>query len=233
MANRPVFIPDINGPPYFIEKKVDFKWFPGLSLQQKQRSIAEMHREAFTQHGLHSVLEISSKSTEKTGVTLSAFNLILNDPELGKLNVEVAFQGSKVFRDGGPFTDLYRKTAREAKRDPRIKESGNLIFFQFRNEKWRLEPKTAFYDWLYLSALVGNPDHAKKLLVFEGFTDIEFNPKRSINCQARSAAMYVALSKRDLLDEALLSKGKFLSILWPNENGTMQMQLPLRDGTKQ
>jgi hypothetical protein len=33
-----------------------------------------------------------------------------------------------------------------------------------------------------------------------GFTDIECNPERSINCQARSFAAFVALQKRDELD---------------------------------
>jgi len=34
---------------------------------------------------------------------------------------------------------------------------------------------------------------------YEAFTDIEFNPEKSINCQAYSIAMFVSLSKRNLL----------------------------------
>jgi len=39
----------------------------------------------------------------------------------GRIKLELAFQGSKVFEHGGPFTDLYRKGDKEigqAKRDP-------------------------------------------------------------------------------------------------------------------
>ena len=47
-----------------------------------------------------------------------------------------------------------------------------------------------------------------------GFTDIEFNPKRSINCQARSCATLVTLDARGLLAECLDSPGRFIQLLW-------------------
>jgi hypothetical protein len=46
----------------------------------------------------------------------------------------------------------------------------------------------------------------------DGFTDIEFNPEKSVNCQARSCAFFVALEKRDLLDEAMSSFENFSAI---------------------
>ena len=46
-----------------------------------------------------------------------------------------------------------------------------------------------------------------------GFTDIEFNPQRSINCQARSAALFLSLMKRGELDEALQSPSAFIRAL--------------------
>lgn len=68
--------------------------------------------------------------------------------------LEMAFQGSKVFAAGGPFTDIYHaKDSRDAKRDPRLKESGPLIGFPFENVNFPLGPKTAFYDWLYINSL--------------------------------------------------------------------------------
>jgi hypothetical protein len=39
---------------------------------------------------------------------------------------------------------------------------------------------------------------------FEGFSDIVFNPKRSLNCQARAAALFVSLSQNELLNEQIL-----------------------------
>jgi hypothetical protein len=100
--------------------------------------------------------------------------------------LECAFQGSKIFERGGPYTDLYAADVRDAKRDPRLHSSGRLVGFNFENLCFPLEPKTAFYDWLYLNALLPHRDWLTRLRRFVGFTDIEFNPARSINCQARS-----------------------------------------------
>ena len=121
---------------------------------------------------------------------------------------------------GGPFTDLYRKGEKEigeAKRDPRLKGSGALIGFRFEGFDFPLEPKTVFYDWLYCSFLSGYRDWAVKLYDYAGFTDIEFNPHRSINCQARSAALFLSLMKRGQLDEALQSPADFIRVLSKSE----------------
>jgi hypothetical protein len=61
--------------------------------------------------------------------------------------LEMAFQGSKVFERGGPYTDLYAvEDARDTKRDTRLKESGPLTGFTFESFSFPLEPKTVFYD---------------------------------------------------------------------------------------
>nr|WP_272214503.1 hypothetical protein [Marinicella sp. W31]MDC2880121.1 hypothetical protein [Marinicella sp. W31] len=159
-------------------------------------------------------MEISSKSEESLGIALSAFNLKLNYPQTGNpLPLECAFQGSKVFEEGGPYTDLFNVSPREAKRDPRLKSSGRLVAFRFGGEDWPLEPQTGFYDWLYISALVRQPQLAERLLDYSAFTDIEFNPEKSINCQAYSAALYVSLSLRGLLRRAATDRKAFLAAL--------------------
>lgn len=38
------------------------------------------------------------------------------------------------------------------------------------------------------------------LLNYNAFTDIEFNPKKSLNCQAYSVAMFVSIYKRNLIN---------------------------------
>ena len=48
---------------------------------------------------------------------------------------------------------------------------------------------------------------------FAGFTDIEFNPSKSINCQARSCALFVALIKRELFDDAIQSPESFIETM--------------------
>ncbi|TXE72098.1 DarT1-associated NADAR antitoxin family protein [Serratia nevei] len=213
MAVRPVFIPTNAGDVLSITKDVTFPWAPGMSKTQKQKSIKALHLAA-NQQGLDSLLEISSKSENELGVALSAFNLRIKTKRLAKeFTVESAFQASKVFEMGGPYVDILDKSSIDAKRDMRLKESGGLVNFKFYNTVWPLIPRTAFYDWLYLSALNQNKALAFELLKFNGFTDIEFNPDKSINCQARAAALFVSLVNKNMLNDVLSSKDSFLSLL--------------------
>ena len=214
MASRPVFIPALEGQALVSTRNLDFQWFAGLSLSQKQKSIGALHQAAHALPGMDKVLEVSSKSTEPLGVALSAFNLCFAHSVLGhSLSVECAFQGSKVFEQGGPFTDIYAMTSREAKRDERLRCSGRLTGFEFANVQWPLEPQTAFYDWLYISALKHRADLAEQLSAYSAFTDIEFNPQKSINCQAYSVALFVSLQQRNHLEQATASPAAFLRYL--------------------
>ncbi|UNU73301.1 hypothetical protein LU293_09600 [Moraxella nasovis] len=81
----------------------------------------------------------------------------------------------------------------------------------FYGSKWELNPTTAFYDWLYINALNQNKQYHHELLSYQAFTDIEFNPEKSINCQAYSVAMFVALAKNDMLG-VLKDKEAFLGL---------------------
>lgn len=213
MASRPVFIVNQNKKDFVEEKNIIFEWFPGFSFTQKQKSVESLHYNIKSYNPELKVLEISSKSNEELGVLLSAFNLIIETKNNKKFSVETAFQASKVFQYGGPYLDLYEKTSKEAKKDPRIRNSGNLLYFQFFSRKWELEPKTLFYDWLYMNALSLNKDLSREILNYDGFTDIEFNPEKSINCQAKSAALYVALYKANLLNKALSSVDNYKEIM--------------------
>lgn len=57
--------------------------------------------------------------------------------------------------------------------------------------------KTAFYDWLYIRAAIDTIPHVQSLLGdYTGFTDIEFNPEKSLACQARSCAILRTLALR-------------------------------------
>ncbi|EQA0399667.1 hypothetical protein AWE03_004171, partial [Escherichia coli] len=126
MAVRPVFVPTDAGHLLSLTKDVDFPWAPGMSKTQKQKSIKALHAAA-NEQGLNSLLEISSKSEDEVGVKLSAFNLIIKTQKLCKeFTVESAFQASKVFERGGPYVDILHKSSMDAKKDIRLKESGNL-----------------------------------------------------------------------------------------------------------
>ena len=210
MAERPVFVPTMTGSMLVHEIPISFLWHPGLAAAQKKKNVDELHHAASVR-GLSPLLEISSKSELEVGRRLSAFHLKIS-VEDRETTVECAFQGSKVFEKDGPFTDLYWVTSREAKRDPRVRESGKLIKFRFEGRDYPITPATVFYDWLYFKALFPHREWLKKRENWAGFTDIEFNPERSINCQARSFAAFISLQKRDLIEEANASFDKFKSL---------------------
>lgn len=231
MAQRPVFLPTQNAP-FSAERAVEFQWFPGFALAQQRRSIAALH-EAADRSGIGPVLEISSKSPAELGVKLSAFNLRLRFGD-AIAPVEAWFQSGKVFQGGGPYLEFLTMPGREIKRDPRLKSSGRLVEFRFADEAWPLMPRTSFYDWLYLNALAQQPELAEQLLGFDGFTDIAFNPEKSLNCQARSAAMFVGLARAGLSGSIVQGRDAFISDVYghrPAGSGASGRQelLPLVD----
>jgi hypothetical protein len=213
MANRPLYLPvSARENPRVQIKNIDFTWFAGFSIQQKQKSIESLHTVGQTL-GIKSILEVSSKSTEEQGVALSAFNLMIKTRKNKSFSVESAFQSSKVFEHGGPFTELLQSSSIDAKKDIRLKESGNLVSFSFYDRDYPITPRTSFYDWLYINALNHNQKLKSFVLTYQAFTDIEFNPKKSLNCQAYAVALFVSLFKTGMLENALVSFEAFLDIL--------------------
>ncbi len=228
MAKRPVFIATGKENHLVDEILVNFEWNPGFSSIQKKKNVAALHESA-KKRNLFPVLEISTKSEELLGKRLSAFNLKLKT-DIGEIALEAAYQGSKVFENGGPYTDIYKKVGLRAKTDERIRKSGQLIRFEYFGQEWPLIPKTAFYDWLYLSALRPYQDFLQRLFGYKGFTDIEFNPQKSINCQARSCALLVSLLRLGQFDRALVSQREFIDVISTSSLGGDQ-SAELRQGS--
>ena len=225
MAIRPVFYVRQTCP-YFNEEPVEFPYAPGFAVIQKQKNIYSLHREFLRKHENARIIEVSSKSENPIGVQLSAFNLslVINGQ---KTTVESAFQSSKVFQNGGPYTDLLYMPSHIAKNDPRLREHGPLIGFRLNNEDFPLEPKTLFYDWLYLNAVSKDRILSDRICDYNSFTDIEFNPKKSINCQARSAAMFVSLRTTGMLKSALKDIQQFRDIVYGLPNASIEEQMSL------
>ena len=183
MAERPVFLirsGKVVGIPY------TFQWFPGFAVSQKQKSIESLHEAIRQSDGAAAPLEVSTKSRCDIGAKLSAFNL-----RLGGYTLENVFQSAKVFENGGPFSDLLEVPPKEAKRDPRLRASGPLRAFRYQGEAFPLTPKTVFYDYIYMQAVKESlpAEAAEAIRGYTHFTDIEFNPARSTNTQARAAAL--------------------------------------------
>ncbi len=215
MAERPVFFPSLKPGRLVEEFSVEFLWHKGMAPSQKKKNVAELHQAA-EKRGYSPILEVSTKSEEKLGQRLSAFNIKVEFDDGGVIPLECAFQGSKVFEHGGPFIDLFGAESREAKRDERLTSSGKLTGFRFDGQDFPLIPKTAFYDWLYIRALYQHREFLQRLQRYAGFTDIEFNPGKSINCQARSCATFVALDRLNLLGDCVGSSERFMQVLLPD-----------------
>ncbi|MDQ7084212.1 MAG: hypothetical protein Q9M36_04440 [Sulfurovum sp.] len=98
-------------------------------------------------------MEVSTKSSLPIGWALSAFNLMIDFDGDKQISLECAFQGSKIFEGDKQYKDIYLKSSLESKKDKRLKISGNIIGFEFEGESWDNEPKTAFYDWMYINTL--------------------------------------------------------------------------------
>lgn len=184
MANRPAW--RYNSEKSKLEKtSYEFVFNAGFSVVQKQKNIRALHEQISRK-----TLEVSTKSFDEIGVRLSAFNLKLNS-----IPLENIFQSSKKYENGGPYRDMLEMSPKDAKRDERHQNSGRLVSFVYEKEEFPLEPKTFFYDYIYIIS-VGEciePQELKKIMEYDYFTDIEFNPKKSINCQAKSAALLKAL----------------------------------------
>lgn len=202
MANRPVF-EELDRKPFYSEFPVEFTYHGGFSVSQKQRNITEIHEAYHRYKPDRKILEISSKSNDPMGISLSAFNLMIRVPSLEKeVPVECVFQAGKIFEHGGPYKDLLESSPKAAKKDERLRNSGRITAFEFEGESFPTIPHTLFYDWLYIKALLENPEKAEILSEYQAFSDVEFNPKKSINCQARTAAVFVSLYNLGFLERA-------------------------------
>ena len=220
MAERPVFIPAPEDPAFVKVVNFGLVWHTGFAASQKKKNVAALHNAA-ARAGVSPVLEVSTKSDEPLGQHLSAFHLKVKSDLAGPIPLECAYQGSKVFESGGPYADLYFKgEARDAKRDVRLQQSGKIVGFSFDGFHFPTEPKTVFYDWLYVNAIVEHRDWLKsrsRFCEYAGFTDIEFNPSKSINCQARACALFSALLRKGLLEKAVESPAAFLELMTDRE----------------
>ena len=203
MAVRPVFSVDSDFP-FYRRREIEFTYHQGFATVQKQKNIAAIHTEYKIQYPEEKVLEISSKSMQEGGVGLSAFNLLTRVSSLNqRIPVETVYQAGKVFAGGGPYTDLMTMKPKDAKRDERLKTSGPFIGYEFEGEAIPTDPTNLFYDWLYIRALIEEENRklAAILESYDAFTDIEFNPNKSLNSQARAAAIYISLKRADLLEQ--------------------------------
>lgn len=221
----------------FDEKVVEFEWHLGMSWQQKQKSSLSMLAQLKSEG--YKPIEISRRSEDLDfGVQLSAFNLKLNNynvenifqaykvcndggPYLDLLKVEP----QKARGDCRIQTSESKKPCQfnhvEYKNKSfynseniceycRTRSERHLVSFSSGKVHWGIEPKSLFYDAVYISALLQNKHLSDCLVEYNAFTDIEFNQKvpysqnkGPFNCQARSCAIFSTLKKANYSNEQI------------------------------
>ena len=98
MSKRMFFIPSEKDDCFYEERYVDFKFYTGFAISQKQKSIESMHTEILNLNQGYLPFEVSRKSKDFIGQKLSAFNLMYFHKKYKmEIPVENIFQSSKVF----------------------------------------------------------------------------------------------------------------------------------------
>ena len=189
MASRNFWFIECGG---IVKGTIDFKWEPGISIAQKRKSCENLHAAIDFYCGLRA-MDISSASTTELGVKLSAFNLKLN----GR-TVECLYQGSKVYENTGAMHHLYDMSSLEAKQSMKYKNAGRLIGFDYFGESFPLVPRTAFYDYIYIKALIENYGYSLDVGNCNCFTDVQAVTDIDA-CQARSVCEYVLMREQAML----------------------------------
>lgn len=224
MAEKSVFAGKTEYP-YFEEEHAMIDWFGGFALSQKRKCEIGLHQNYLKEHPGEKILEISSSSTQSLGAKLSAVYLPKRTKE-GDTTVESAFQSSRIYSDGlrsvGPFPKWLFLPGKECKKLVKA-ASGGMHSYQYLFDGMTFYAPahhiSLFYDFLYLNALLEPENKKVKDLLLQGgysaFTDLA---TKSLNCQARSAAIFTGLVKAGRIDE-VTDYHSYLKLFRTDENG--------------
>lgn len=215
VAQRLVFFLDKEN--NFKQKEYEFKWYPGFAKTQLQKSIKALHECFLSEFPNKRVLEVSSASNDEIARALSAMNLQVMTSH-GKYTVEQLFQAGKIFREAGSQEKLLNLSSQEAKKhNKETNQHDELVRFEMFGAIFPLEPRTYFYNWIYMKALHQHPELISKIAEYDAFTDIFFNSEKAINCQAQACSIYVSLLRRGMLEETLANRENFLKNIYSVE----------------
>ncbi len=177
MVTRPIYISTNIPEKPFIKKDIEFDWVKGLSYSQKCKRRDSLH-EAIVKTKLYpidKILEISTKSNIGLGINLSALNLTVKFNSGNEIPVESIYQASKVFNKNYEVTK-----------------------FKYGNSEFEKDPYSMYYDYIYMLGLYSHKEYHDELNNYDIFTDIEFNPKKQLNTQARAVAIWNTLYRNNM-----------------------------------
>lgn len=188
----------------FEERLVEFEYVKGMAFSQKQKNVLSFHESISNKFPSERIIEISTKSNSPLGVKLSAFNL-----KLDGFPLECVFQSSKIFEGGVQYKNLLYEEPKIAKQYISENVSLPLVGFKYNGETFDIFPKSMFYDYIYISALLKSNIDLSEIANYDIFTDIEFNEKKQVNCQARACAIYAYMLRQGQVGYYMSSKEKF------------------------
>lgn len=192
MAVRKVYL-SLAEYPYAKEISVTFPWSNG-SKHQNIQAILDTFHDVYPEVP---ALEVSLASSQPEGVAAAAMKLPLHLEELGQdVPVGIVYEASKVFENGGPYTDLLQCSRQKVQKDARLQQSGRCTGYRLEGAEFSAEPHPyAFFNWLYGCALRQAPEKAEGVLKFGAFSDLNLgSSKMDRNSPARAAAVYAGLA---------------------------------------
>ena len=102
------------------------------------------------------------------------------------------------------------KTVEEIYQKSKVYDNNNHItLFKYKDIEFPNYPIGMYYDYLYMCALYQHNDLREELFNYDYFTDIEFNPNKSKNTQARAAAIFKTLEYNNETRSLLLHMKDF------------------------
>ena len=177
MAIRPIYISTNIPDTPFMKVDISFEWIKGMSYKQKCKRRDSMLKAIANMklYNIDSVLEVSTKSNKELGVNLSALNLTI-PLKSGKVKtVEEIYQASKI-----------------------LDSNNHIKEFRFHNTVFEKDPYSMYYDYIYMLGLYMHKEYHEELSKYSIFTDIEFNPNKQLNTQARAAAIWNTLYRNNM-----------------------------------
>lgn len=218
MATKMCFAVSCNAETAYEEIIIEFEYVKGIAFSQKKKNVLSFHKSIKERFPNSRIIEISTKSLTPLGVKLSAFNL-----KLDGYPVECVFQSSKVFDGNIQYEDLLYESPKIAKSFIHDEVKLPVIGFKYKNEFYETFPYSMFYDYIYISAIIQSGMDISELLNYDIFTDIEFNEKKSYNCQARACAIYSYMLRTGKVEYYMSSKERFKELY--NNKVTEQLKL--------
>ncbi len=199
MTKRSVYLPKATRP-FFKRKEISCEFAPETRKSKRAQTVCDAWQAL---HPEQSILDVSIHSPSESGQKLARENLSLRLATLRKAfcvsTIELA---SKTFKNGGPYVDLLGTPLKEAKSDPRLKDSGKIVHYSLEGKQYPCEPDYLYFHWLYIMALMDNPGSATLVKNTDAFCDIDFDWEHESNTPAQSCAIFHSLARQNLLKQA-------------------------------